>query len=542
MRPSFTKHLKLFAGLKYLALASLALCLAQSSRVWSPLAAQDPLTPQEIRGRHIYRLGTSSSGNEILAYVGESSLEVPGSALPCANCHGFDGHGKPEAGVNPSGLSWDTLTKPYAVTRANGRQRPPYTERALELTITRGIDPAGNKLLNVMPRYQMSRDDLADLVVYLKRLGTDRDPGITENKIVIGTAVPSTGALAEMGKAVKAVITAFFENINSQGGIYNRRLELKSIETAQTPAATRANLERFLKDEDVFAMTSTFVVGSEKETIPLMAQKEVPLIGPVTLYPQTGLPLNRQVFYLLSGIDEQARVLIDFAARKAENKTTRFGIVHTQTEANGRALETIREQAKKDGLITPEDYDYPAGRFDSADAVRKLRESNRDVVFLLGAGEDALSFMKEAEKLNWFPSIYLPGGSVGREILNAPAGFNGKLFFAFPTSPADQTSEGIQEFRALAEKYKLPAQHLAAQISAYSAAKILVEALKRAGKDVSREKLIVTLEGFNGFETGLTPAISYGPNRRIGALGAYVVSVDLEKKQFVPASAWISIN
>src|SRR2546423_7739115 len=108
-----------------------------------------------------------------------------------------------------------------------------------------------------------------------------------------------------MGQAVKAVTTAFFGEVNSQGGIYNRRIELKFIETAETPAATRANVERFLRDEQVFALTGAFIAGAEKELVALMAKQEVPLIGPLTLYPQTGLPLNRQVFYLLSGIDEQ---------------------------------------------------------------------------------------------------------------------------------------------------------------------------------------------------------------------------------------------
>jgi hypothetical protein len=56
---------------------------------------------------------------------------------------------------------------------------------------------------------------------------------------------------------------------------------------------------------------------------------------------------------------------------------------------------------------------------------------------------------------------------------------------------------------------------------------------------LSRERLISALEGFYQFETGLTPAITYGPNRRIGTLGAYVVSVDPAKKAFVPASEWI---
>jgi ABC-type branched-subunit amino acid transport system substrate-binding protein len=116
------------------------------------------------------------------------------------------------------------------------------------------------------------------------------------------------------------------------------------------------------------------------------------------------------------------------------------------------------------------------------------------------------------------------------------------VFLSFPTSPADQNAEGLKEFQALAEKYKLPTHHLAAQISAYSADKILVEALKRAGKDLSRERLIQALEGLYEYSTGLTPAITYGPNRRLGANGAYIVTINLKEKQFLPASGWIDVR
>lgn len=523
-------------------LASLSLFVSLSGGAWASATAQEPLTLPERRGKQIYIQGTSPSGKDILAYLGESSLEVPGSAMACANCHGLDGQGKPEGGVTPSNLTWEALTKPYGLTHADGRRHPPYTDRGVELAITRGTDPAGNKLLSVMPRYEMSREDLADLVVYLKRLGKDRDLGISENKILIGTATPAKGALAEMGQAVKAVTTAFFEELNSQGGIYSRRLELKFVETAETPAATQANIERLLNDEQVFAMTGAFIAGAEKEIVPLMAQKEVPLIGPFTLYPQTGFPLNRQVFYLLSGIDGQARALVDFATKKSEVKTPGLAVVYAHSEINSSILEAIKDQSKKDGWSTPQAYDYPAGRLDVIETTKQLRQTGREVVFFLGSNEEALSFMLQADKLNWFPSVFLPNAGGGTEILNAPVGFDGKVFFSLRTSPADQSAEGIREFRALAEKYNLPTHHVAAQISAYSSAKILVEALKRAGKDLSREKLIQALEGLYEYPTGLTPAITYGPNRRIGAMGAYVVTIDLKEKRFVPAGGWININ
>jgi len=170
----------------------------QTASSTSPAAAVAlALTPQERRGKEIYLRGTSASGKEVMAYLGEASLEVPASTMTCAGCHGFDGQGKPEGGISPSNITWEALTKPYGVTHASGRKHPPYTEGALELALTRGLDPAGNRLLNVMPRYQMSREDMTDLVAYLKRVGTDRDPGLTDNAIRVGMLVSAKGALAE---------------------------------------------------------------------------------------------------------------------------------------------------------------------------------------------------------------------------------------------------------------------------------------------------------------------------------------------------------
>ena len=523
-------------------LAGLVCSVALDAGGRTGATSQDPLTLREGRGKQIYVRGASPSGKEILAYLGESSLEVPGSSMPCANCHGLDGKGRPEAGVTPSNLTSEALTKPYGLTHADGRKHPPYTERGLEFAITRGVDPAGNKLGSVMPRYSMSRDDLADLIAYLGRLGKDTDPGISDNKITIGTAVPSRGALAEMGQAVKAVTTAFFDELNGQGGIYNRRFELKVAETSGTPAATRSDIERLLVAEQVFAMTGAVIPGSEREVVPLMAEKEVPLIGPFTLYPQTGFPLNRQVFYLLSGIEGQARALVRFAGGKPELKNVGMAIVYPQSEFNTGVVNALNDQSKRDGLGPMQDYNYAAGQFDAAGAVKQLRHRSREVVFFLGSSEDALSLMRVADKSGWFPNIVLLTGGGSAEVFGAPAGFNRKVFMPFAASPADQTPESIKEFRTLAEKYRLPAHHLAAQLSAYTAAKVLAEAFRRAGRDVSREKLIQALEGLYEYPTGLTPAITFGPNRRIGALGAYVVVIDLEKKEFLPVSGWINVD
>ncbi|MGH8508257.1 MAG: ABC transporter substrate-binding protein [Gammaproteobacteria bacterium] len=518
-------------------IAGLILPVVFDDPVFATGAAEGPLTAEEKSGKRIYVHGTSPGGHEILAYVGESSLEVPGRTMPCANCHGLDGRGKPEGGVIPSNLTWEALTKPYGVTHPGGRTHPPYTDRTLELAITRGLDPAGNKLLIVMPRYQLSQEDMADLVAYLKRLGKDRDPGLTENSITIGTTIPARADLAGIGEAIKAVTTAFFEEVNSRGGIYNRRIELKINETADTPIA--ANVKRFIQEEQVFAMTSAFIAGADKELAALMDNLEVPMVGPLTLYPQGGHPLNRHVFYVLSGVDGQARALANFACRKMPDKRAGVLVVYSDDKMAKGVLEAIKDQCQKSGCGPPETYRYPYADSDVPTFAAKLKQTNRSVIFFLGTGGEAMALMNEAAVLHWSPTFYLPGAVAGNEILDAPPSFSQKIFISVSNSPDDYTSEGIEEFRALAVKHKLPAHLLAVQSSAYSAAKILIEGLTRAGKDLSREKLIQALEGLYEYPTGVTPAVTYGINRRIGAMGAYVVTIDLEKKRFLPASGWI---
>ncbi len=254
----------------------------------------------------------------------------------------------------------------------------------------------------------------------------------------------------------------------------------------------------------------------------------------MTLTPQPGTPLNRQIFYLLSGNGGQARALISFLKKRGDLKDGKLAVMYHRSELNASIVEGIKQENEKTTV-----YEYTAGNLDAAEYVKVMRQYEPAAVFFLGSSQDTLAFMTEAAKVNWFPQILLQSGGA---IFDAPAGFDGKIFLTVPASPEDQTADALKEFRALAEKYKLPQKHLAAQVTAYSSAKVLVEALKRAGKELSREKLIQTLEGFYEFPTGLTPVLTFGPNRRIGAMGAYVLTIDLKEKKLKPVSGWVGIN
>jgi mono/diheme cytochrome c family protein len=193
----------------------------------SSLASQ-PLTPSERRGKQIYLRTTSPSAREITAKIGE--LDVPGSSVTCAGCHGTRGEGKTEGGVTAGSLTWANLVGPNGHTHPAGRRHEPFNEASFIRAVVNGVDPAGNALLAAMPRYDLSREDSADLIAYLKRIASEVDPGLTETTITVGLMLPSKGALMDLGAAMKDVLTAYFDSINSGGGIFNRRIELKIVD------------------------------------------------------------------------------------------------------------------------------------------------------------------------------------------------------------------------------------------------------------------------------------------------------------------------
>ncbi|HWC77093.1 MAG TPA: ABC transporter substrate-binding protein [Blastocatellia bacterium] len=537
--------MRLKATTLFLAIAGLCVLLLDPaiSETQSGNSASNPPAPlslSERRGKQIYLYGTSPSGGNVTAFLRDAAVEVPASTLTCANCHGFRGEGKPEGGVIPSVITWSFLTKSYGVTHASGRTHPPYDEKTLELSLVRGFDPAGTRLAGSMPVYQMPPEDMKDLIAYLKRLGSDIDPGVSDNALRIGTIIPGDGPARDAGVATRAALEAYFAEVNAHGGIYGRKVDLRSLD-AKSGTGASEEAEQFIRNEGLFALAGAFIAGSEAKLLSIVEKEEVPLVGPFTLFPSVEFPVNRHVFYLLSGLNEQALAMLSFAASKT-SEPRRVAIVYPRIDRFVSVVPTIEAECQKRSWPAPEKLAYATSSFDAAQIASRVKASRADVVLVYTNANETVALANAVSATKWTPSFFIPGALVGRELLNAQPGLLASFFVSFPTLPLDQTQQGIAEYHQLAKKHSLPQRHLASQVNALGAAKVLVEALKLAGRDLSREKLINTLEGLYQYQTGLTPPITFGLNRRIGALGAYIVSIDPEKKEFVPVSNWIALN
>ncbi|HJP95613.1 MAG TPA: ABC transporter substrate-binding protein [Pyrinomonadaceae bacterium] len=497
------------------------------------------LTPSERRGRAIYLRGQSSGKGEITAVVGE--LEVPATSVNCAGCHGRRGEGKTEGGVTAGNLTWANLTKPYGHKHSTGRNHGPFNESSFATAVVRGVDPSGNNLMVAMPRYRMSIEDMNDLLAYIKRMEFDRDPGVTSDSIDVGIPLPTSAALATTGDAIRQVTSAYFDDLNAGGGIYNRKVKLHFTESGATDLS--ASLRSLTTQNEIFAFIGGISAGADKQINALAREQEIPFIGPATLLPQIDQPPNRYVFYLLPGVNEQAVALVNFADQQLDLKKLRSAVVFPNTELSSAAAEATLTRAKEVGWSNVVKMPYTATNFDANTLAQQLKTDGTVAVFIFGSGNDVETFLRAANALNWNPYIFSLGILASKDLPNSlPFSFTKKVFLTFPTVPGDVTADGLAEYRRLADKYKLPPQHTTAQLAALAAAKTFVEGLKRVGADLSREQLVSALESLYDYDTGLTPKLIFGPNKRVGAAGAYVITINSDTKNFEPVGGWIAAH
>jgi ABC-type branched-subunit amino acid transport system substrate-binding protein len=335
---------------------------------------------------------------------------------------------------------------------------------------------------------------------------------------------------------MRAALTAYAATVNRAGGIHQRRLELI------VASDYREARDRFAK-EPVFALLSPVELEGKGELGAFILRAKLPTVGPLGSAPNLISESHGFVFQVLPGLAEEAAVLVDFAARRA-GAALRGAIVASGAAADEEAAQAADRRCAHRGCGELVRIGWYATRFDAAAAVKRLKAERREQLFYFGADVEfgeLLGELGRASDASWRPVVYAPG-ALARAALGARERFSGALFLAFPAAPAGRTPQAAQAWDALRQEFKLGTQYGAAQMAALAAASVLVEGLRRAGRQLSRERFVQALESLNNYDPqGYGPTVSFGPDRRAGARGGYVVELE-PGRGLVPVSGWIALD
>lgn len=502
----------------------------------SAAAAALELTAEEAAGKQIYLHGTSASANALIhARVGAVGTAMPASVVPCVGCHGSDGRGRREGGVRPPDITWRRLSAPYGQKLPGGRRHPAYGEASFARALSEGVDPAGNRLDPAMPRFVMSQRDMASLIAYIKRLEDDRDPGLHESVLRLGTLLPAEGPLAALGRTVAAVLRGVLEGINETGGIHGRRLELVVADSSGGPARAEAALRELIERRDVFALVAPLAPVLEGRYAELLEGSGMPLIGPLVQFADGDG--SRLVFDPLPGLREQMFALAAYADEQLGLGDPETLVVYPDEPRHRALAEMLAGNLQQRGWRK-----VHLLRYGDEVVVDRPLEAGLEAVFFLGLPEAFLSLASALQDSGQPPWLFASSNQVAGSALRVPPGFSGRLLLAYPFLPGDWTPAGAAALQEVRRRGGLNGQHAALQVSTYSAALVLAEGLKRAGRDASREKLLTALENLHAFQTGVTPELGFGPGRRIGAPGAHIVTVDLRQRLFRPTGRYLKVD
>ena len=493
--------------------------------------AAPPVVPSEKPGRLLFQRGVSASGAPLRAFLGEDRIELTGRAAACANCHHFSGQGTQEGGVAAPDITARALFRPRA--GAPGISRPAYDDATLAAAITRGVSPTGRPLSIAMPRFELSKEDLASMLAWLHVLGDAPVPGVTAEQIRIGATLPLSGPLASVGEDVRDVLRGAFADINARGGVYRRRLELVAEDDRLSDATER------LLDSGVLTWMGSRIPAAPG-TRSRLAQEGVPLLVPFGFPQAPDESTDIPTFVLYPDLALQARAAVQFLAADRERQPARLMVVHTGDEDGVQWSRGARAEAERRELPQPEQHVYASGTFEPVRVVQAITQKELTAVLFHGTHQELVSLLNVLNTAGLptpvLASSLLAGSSTDAE----STGWDQATFIA-PTLLGPQLRASGREFVAFLERHRLRPRHLAFQMSAYAAAGVLEESLKRTGATVSREGLVAAFESLREFDTRVTPPVTFAGGRHVGIRGAYIVRWSQERREFVPVSPWVEV-
>lgn len=324
----------------------------------------------------------------------------------------------------------------------------------------------------------------------------DYGPGVTDTEIKIGNTMPYSGPASAYGAIGKAA-EAYFKMINDQGGVNGRKINFITLDDGYNPAKIVEQTRKLVEQDEVLLTFGQLGTPTNSAIHKYMNRKKVP-----HLFVATGASKwdNPKEFPWTMGwqpnYHNEAKVYAQHILKN--NPNAKIAVLYQNDDYGkdylGGFLEGLGDKAKS-MIVSQVSYEVTDPTIDNQ--MVTMKASGADTFFNITTPKFAAQAIKKAAEIDWRPTHYLNNvsNSVGSVLqpagLEASKGIYSAFYLKDPTDPQWQTTQAYKDWNAWMDKY-LPGADKANvfNVYGYSFAQSLIEVLKAAGDNLTRENVM----------------------------------------------------
>lgn len=354
--------------------------------------------------------------------------------------------------------------------------------------------------------------------------------GVTPTEIIIGSSAALSGTTGYLGTNYMRGAMSYINRVNDGGGVNGRKIKIISLDDQYDPPKTISNTQKLISDHKVFALFNYVGTPTIIKVLPLIEEAKIPLVGLFTGANTLRDPFRKYIFNIRASYYQETEEMMRYSVDSLG--LSRIAVFY-QSDAYGLdGLEGVKIALKKRGLEIVGSGSYNRGTTEVEKAVEEIAKTDPELIIMVGTYSPSAKFIKLYKAKNLpakFYSVSFVGPHKFLEVLGDDA--EGVMVTQVVPPPSSNTYKAVEEFNADLEK-SYPGEHpMFGSLEGYINAKVLVEALKRSGRNVTRTGFINALESLDNYDVGIDEGVTFSSNNHQAFNRIY--STIIEKGEFV---------
>jgi branched-chain amino acid transport system substrate-binding protein len=209
---------------------------------------------------------------------------------------------------------------------------------------------------------------------------TAQTQGVSDTEIVVGTVQDLSGPLAAYGKEARQGMQMRVDEINASGGIYGRKIRFVVEDHGYDPRKAQLAAQKMVQQDKIFAMVGSIGTAPVMAMMPLLLERNVLSLWPLTGARETYEPLNRLTYSLTESYYDQVKTVLPLLVKQKGYKSV--GVLYQDDEFGLEVLRGAEAGLKVLGLEMADKASYKRGATDFSSQIAKLRASDPDLIVL----------------------------------------------------------------------------------------------------------------------------------------------------------------